>query len=50
MTMRSAASLALLGVALAAPQTFAQAPARKDEKKGQMMDKKAEKKKKDKRR
>jgi hypothetical protein len=33
-----------LGVALAAPQTFAQAPAPKDGKKGQMIDKAAEKK------
>ena len=33
-----------LGIGLAVPQTFAQAPAAKDEKKGELMDKKAEKK------
>lgn len=33
-----------LGIGLAVPQTFAQAPAAKDEKKGEMMEKKSEKK------
>jgi hypothetical protein len=33
-----------LGIGLAVPQTFAQAPPAKDEKKGEMMEKKTEKK------